>query len=1029
MENIARITDRSSRVELMLVDTKSNVLDATDAVCAKFLVQYNASYHHITQQQRRHTASLTAQFLHDPWGSDLTTFSGAYQYQEAVKSNLLLDVTILWDRYNWSTQMIRSAVLSSQHNPSHDIEQVAPINSHSQYFSVPFYNNLRVLIGNKALLARVGVHTREDFPQTWDAFLDMNDRLVAEGIAPISIRNRAGNVKPWPVFSWVTHLILRRYGLEFYYAFVSGEVRWTSDEIHWVFMTLVDMRERGHFDIAAQEVAKASAMRTSVEGGVNALFLDKFDVVRADDLVDLWLFPSMAPEPPWPMYGHGYTIRMGISTNAGNIDGAWRFLETFGQRSGFAAQIAPDSPINTVFPRSNQSLLLTRANELMDETDVIVAGWPDDSPVGFKNGIYADYFGVWWSLEAEGAQRTALDDFLQRCDTFRAETFDLVVTAPVIHVITELTIKQVWERWTEEWVMNVSAVHTEVATAIAIHTESQIDQETTWHALATYILAGRDSAVDTFVSGVYVYAPTINPVLFGGDIASYFGVAKATAGVKVPYKNATFAHVTTTTTPLAAVRYGTNSDSLLSATDTPESSLTNTQLYIAPDADETTATAVLVLQSRAVEGDVLHLTSYAERHTYQTSATTILRVETEEAPAIDVDQQKKDEGMGIIEMTTLIFVPIICATLLAYIIYKGYHRVRSGLEDDDEFLIDEGSVVVIAVMGALSDVGTDIWAYVQVLTDWRATFIAPMTVAVALSLGINTMHIRALLQTYFNLTAEQEAERKSLSSPIDKIKKMVSRKNHRFLYSILSAIFEDAFMGAINLAILFTTEFRWALAVSAVLNCVLFCTKVSTASVQIKYGLEVVKRLSSYGQAAARSQQRSMSELGTSFMGSFVHKKQETGSIQPKRIRPPSPCVQPTGIDCLSPVVPPVFVLGTDAATSESTDRNSQLVKESDPTEPIGVEDIRVEEMGDSDGTPEPVEEQPRGRRLSIPRKSTSSLASLVVIVGDVEAQQQSNFGYEGVDHYIATNYKTSFSTGDKDKDEEEALERTPSPA
>ena len=65
-------------------------------------------------------------------------------------------------------------------------------------------------------------------PATWDAMIELADRIVADGRRPFSIVAARGPANGWALTDWISEIVLNACGPELYDRWVAAEIPWTE---------------------------------------------------------------------------------------------------------------------------------------------------------------------------------------------------------------------------------------------------------------------------------------------------------------------------------------------------------------------------------------------------------------------------------------------------------------------------------------------------------------------------------------------------------------------------------------------------------------------------------------------------------------------------------------------------------------------------------------------------------------------------------------------------------------------------------
>ncbi len=131
-------------------------------------------------------------------------------------------------------------------------------------YMMPVTQHFVTLFYNKSIFKKYNITP----PETWEEFIAVCDKLLSEGITPISLGAR----NLWPAQFWFDYLLLRSAGPVYRESLMSGEASYTDLEVIHAFSLWEDMIKRGYFngDLMMNDWADASA---AVEEGQAAMTL------------------------------------------------------------------------------------------------------------------------------------------------------------------------------------------------------------------------------------------------------------------------------------------------------------------------------------------------------------------------------------------------------------------------------------------------------------------------------------------------------------------------------------------------------------------------------------------------------------------------------------------------------------------------------------------------------------------------------------------------------------------------------------
>ncbi len=131
-------------------------------------------------------------------------------------------------------------------------------------YAVPVTQHVVMFFYNKKVFLSLGLTP----PKTWDAFLDVCQRIKASGITPIAI----GTKERWPAQFWFDYLLLRTAGPAYRQDLMNGKKSYTDPEVKRAFSLWGRLLEMRAFNDAPEKEDWAGAA-VSVRNGQAAMTL------------------------------------------------------------------------------------------------------------------------------------------------------------------------------------------------------------------------------------------------------------------------------------------------------------------------------------------------------------------------------------------------------------------------------------------------------------------------------------------------------------------------------------------------------------------------------------------------------------------------------------------------------------------------------------------------------------------------------------------------------------------------------------
>lgn len=178
-----------------------------------------------------------------------------------------------------------------------------------------------------------GVYYRTDIfekyglsePKTWDEFMEVNDTLVANGIAPVTI----GTKYLWTAAGWFDYLNLRVNGYDYHMELMAGEASYLDPELDKVFDVWADMVERGHFIENHATYSWQEAQAPLINGTAAMYLIGNFIVPMLEDAgvvdnIGFFQFPII--DASVGVFEDAPTDTFHIPAKAKNVENAKKFL-------------------------------------------------------------------------------------------------------------------------------------------------------------------------------------------------------------------------------------------------------------------------------------------------------------------------------------------------------------------------------------------------------------------------------------------------------------------------------------------------------------------------------------------------------------------------------------------------------------------------------------------------------------------------------------------------------------------------------
>lgn len=218
-----------------------------------------------------------------------------------VSGNLLAPINDLMD--NWSTILPESAL--------------SGFNVDGNQYAVPTKQTfVDIIYYNKEMFAQIGY---DQFPDTYDKFIDAVTKLKAAGITPISL----GNKEQWPLQSSYLSVIVDRYvGSDFLSEVLAKKAKFTDPEFVKAIAVIDKLSKLGAFNTDANNMDSVQGQDYFIQGKA-AMHISSSTVdarIRINneegDKFGIALFPSVEGGKGDPLKSAG-VVQYGIAIKSG----------------------------------------------------------------------------------------------------------------------------------------------------------------------------------------------------------------------------------------------------------------------------------------------------------------------------------------------------------------------------------------------------------------------------------------------------------------------------------------------------------------------------------------------------------------------------------------------------------------------------------------------------------------------------------------------------------------------------------------
>ena len=244
---------------------------------------------------------------------DLITWWSGYWLKELVDSDLLEDVSHIWEKY----------IDSGELNP----DLAEPYTFNGKIYGIPEANDYYVVFYNKKVFA----DNKLNVPTTWEEFQSHCQTLKDKGVIPLgcSVQDR------WPSIIWFQQLVISK-DPNLYRDLTSGKIAFTDQNIKEIMSVWKEMIDKGFFNdptIPGVGTTGQSQVAELFRQGKIAMILwgDWYDnYVRTENFIpgeDYFVFflPKLNPEAPNAVIFE--TAPVCIAKNAPNKEASMKLLD------------------------------------------------------------------------------------------------------------------------------------------------------------------------------------------------------------------------------------------------------------------------------------------------------------------------------------------------------------------------------------------------------------------------------------------------------------------------------------------------------------------------------------------------------------------------------------------------------------------------------------------------------------------------------------------------------------------------------
>jgi ABC-type glycerol-3-phosphate transport system substrate-binding protein len=185
-------------------------------------------------------------------------------------------------------------------------------------YLIPLGYHYAGLFYNPKTMAKLGI---TEFPDTWDGFLSMCEKMKEAGVTPIAL----GSKDRWPAQFWFDYLLLRTAGPDYREKLMAGTAKYTDPEVVAAMELWKELVDKGYFvaDANAYDWTNASDMVANGEAGMTLMgtwitgYYNGNDLKPGEDY-DFFPFPTITAGVPEAVVGpvDGFVMAAGAKDKA-----------------------------------------------------------------------------------------------------------------------------------------------------------------------------------------------------------------------------------------------------------------------------------------------------------------------------------------------------------------------------------------------------------------------------------------------------------------------------------------------------------------------------------------------------------------------------------------------------------------------------------------------------------------------------------------------------------------------------------------
>ena len=164
-------------------------------------------------------------WLQMPSYSDVMYWFAGERLNWYIRHGWIMPISKAWEKNNWRERITQAAETT--------------VTYYNNQYALPIHYYNWGIYYKKSVFKKYQLNV----PKNWQEFLKLCNKLIENGITPISL----GSQEKWPVAGWFDYLDLRLNGLQFHQQLTQGNVSYEDIRVRNVFTHLQMLQQRHYF--------------------------------------------------------------------------------------------------------------------------------------------------------------------------------------------------------------------------------------------------------------------------------------------------------------------------------------------------------------------------------------------------------------------------------------------------------------------------------------------------------------------------------------------------------------------------------------------------------------------------------------------------------------------------------------------------------------------------------------------------------------------------------------------------------------